>query len=120
MGNRIKKDTIFIVAETLTDSSAFKAGETIGNYKECDNRWIVTDSKGKKWQNLITHLRNENFFKIINQYSMSDIIYYMQSKNENYYTVIWEMLVDAVKTTFRETRITCIDDIYKYVSENLI
>lgn len=29
-------------------------------------------------------------------------------------------LVDAVKTTFQETRITCIDDIYKYVSENLI
>ena len=119
MGNRIKKDSIFIVAETLTDSMAFKFGEIIGNYKE-DNRWIITDIKGKKWQNLISHLRNENYFKIINQYSMADIIYYLQSKNENYLTVMWEMLVDAVKTTFQETRINCIDDIYKYVSENLI
>lgn len=50
MGNRIKKDSIFIIAETLTDSSAFKAGETIGNYKD-DNRWITKDSTGKKWQN---------------------------------------------------------------------
>lgn len=119
MGNRIKKDSIFIVADTLTDSSAFKAGETIGNYKD-DNDWITTDADEKRWKNPICHLRNENFFKIINQYSMSDIIYYLQSKNENYYTVIWEMLVNAVKTTFQETRITCIDDIYKYVSENLI
>lgn len=119
MGNRIKKDSIFIVAETLTDSSAFKAGETIGNYKD-DNGWITTDTDGKRWKNLICHLRNENFFKIINQYSMSDIIYYLQSKKADYYTVMWEMLVDAVKNTFQETRITCIDDIYKYVSENLI
>lgn len=74
MGNRIRKDSIFIVAETLTDSSAFKAGKVIGTYKD-DNRWVTTDTQGKRWQNLIGHLRNENFFKIINQYSMSDIIY---------------------------------------------
>lgn len=120
MGNRIRKDSIFIEVETLTDSSAFKVGDTTGNYKDDNNRWITTDSQGKRWQNLINHLRNENLFKIINQYSMSDIIYYLQSKNANYYTVMWEMLVEAVKTTFRETRVTCIDDIYKYVSENLI
>lgn len=119
MGNRIKKDTVFIVAETLTDTNALKSGEISGNYKD-DNRWILTDSQGKRWQNLISNLRNENFYKIINQYSMSDIIYYLQSKNENYLTVMWEALVDAVKTTFRETRVTCIDDIYKYVSEHLI
>lgn len=119
MGNRIKNDSIFIVAETLINSSAFKTGEVVGNYKD-DNEWIATDISGKRWQNLISHLRNENYFKIINQYSMSDIIYYMQSKNENYYTVMWEILVDAVKTTFKEARVTCIDDIYNYISANLI
>lgn len=119
MGNRIKKDTVFIVAETLTDTNAFKSGEISGNYKD-DNGWIVTDSQGKKWQNLISNLRNENFYKIINQYSMPDIIFYLQSKNEDYLTVMWETLVDAVKTAFKETRITFIDDIYKYVSVHLI
>lgn len=119
MGNRIKKDSIFIVAETLTDSNAFKAGEIIGNYKD-DHRWITKDSTGKKWQNLISNLRNENYFKIIGQYSMSDILYYLQSKNENYYTVMWEDLEDAVKITFDETRVTCIDNIYNYVVANLI
>ena len=119
MGNRIKKNSIFVVAETLTDSSAFSKGEIIGNYKD-DNRWIAKDSNGKKWNNLLCHLRNENYFKIINQYSMSDIVYYLQSRNEDFLTVVWEMLVDAVKTTFKETRVTCIDDIYRYVSANLI
>jgi len=121
MGNKIKKDSIFVVAETLTDNSTFKVGMIIGNYKDdVNNRWITTDSNGKKWQNLICHLRNENYFRIINQYSMSDIIYYLQSKNENYLTVMGEMLTDAVKTTFRETRVICVDDIYKYITENLI
>ena len=119
MGNTIKKNSIFIVAETLTDSSAFKKGETIGNYKDGD-RWIAKDSNGKKWNNLLCHLRNESYFKIINQYSMSDIIYYLQSRNADYFTVIWEMLVDAVKITFEETNVTCIGHIYKYVSTNLI
>ena len=119
MGNRIKKDSIFIVAEILTDSNAFKAGEIIGNYKD-DNRWIAKDLSGKKWNNLASNLRDRNYFKIINQYSMSDIIHYLQRKNVNYYMVMWEMLVNVVKTTFEETRVTCIDDIYKYVSANLI
>ena len=51
---------------------------------------------------------------------MSDIIYYLQSKNENYLTVMGEMLTDAVKTTFGETRVICVDDIYKYITGNLI
>ena len=120
MGNRIKKDSIFVVAETLTDSITFKAGMIIGNYKDDVNRWIATDSNGKKWQNLICHLRNENYFKIINQYSMSDIIYYLQSKNENYLTVMGEMLIDAVKTKFREKTVTYIYDIYMYMSGNFM
>lgn len=120
MKNRIKKDSIFIVAEILTDSITFKKGEIIGNYKDDTNRWIITDTNGKKWQTLISHLRNENYYKIINQYSMSDVIYYLQSKNEDYLTVAWNMLVEAVKTTFKEKRVTCIDDIYKYIVGNLI
>ena len=119
MGNRIKKDSIFIIAETLTDSSTFKAGEIIGNYKD-DNRWIIKDSTGKKWQNLISHLRNANLFKIINQYSMEDIVWFLRERNENYLTVSYGFLVDAVKTTFQEARVTCIDDVYNYVLENLI
>jgi len=119
MGNIIKKNSIFIIAETLTDSSAFNKGEIIGNYKD-DNRWIAKDLNGKKWNILLYNLRNDSFFKIINQYSIEDIVYYLQSKNENYCTVMWEMLVDAIKITFEETRVTCIDDIYRYVSGNLI
>lgn len=120
MSNRIKRDSIFIVTESLTDNSMCNVGEIIGTYKDDANRWITTDFNGKKWQSLICHLRNENFHRVINQYSMQDIVHYLQSKNENYFTVMWEMLAGAVKTTFKETRVTCIDDIYKYVLENLI
>ena len=120
MGNRIKKDSIFIVAEALTDNSAHVTGEIVGNYKECDNRWITTDSNGKKWQIFISHLRNANLFKIINQYSMEDIVWFLRERNENYLTVSYGFLVDAVKTTFQEARVTCIDEVYNYVLENLI
>lgn len=119
MGNRIKRNSVLIIAETLTNNSVFNTGEIIGSYKD-SNKWITTDSEGKKWQILINHLRNDNYFKIINQYSMEDIIYYLQSKSENYLTVMWEILVKAVETTFVEIRVTCIDDIYKYISSYLI
>ncbi len=36
MGNAIKRNSIFVVAETLTDSSVFNKGEIIGNYKDDD------------------------------------------------------------------------------------
>ena len=82
--------------------------------------WIAKDSNGKKWRNLTANLRNENFYKFINQYSMSDIIYYLMDRNADYQTVMTDMLVEAIETTFEETRVCCIDDIYNYISENLI
>lgn len=120
MGNRIKRDSIFIEAEALTDSNACITGELIGNYKDDSGRWIFVDSNGKRWQNLTSHLRNENYFDIINQYSMGDIIDYLFRRNLSYQTVMTEMLIDAIQTTFKETRIVCIEDIYSYMVKNLI
>ena len=119
MANTIKRNTIFIECMALTDSEAFGAGECVGNYRKYD-MWIAKDSNGKKWRNLTANLRNENFYKFINQYSMSDIIYYLMDKNADYQTVMTDMLIEAIETTFEETRVCCIDDIYNYISENLI
>lgn len=120
MGNIIKRDSIFIEAKALTDSNACITGELIGNYKDDSGRWIFVDPNGKRWQNLTSHLRNENYFEIINQYSMGDIIDYLFRRSLNYQTVMPEMLIDAVRTTFRETRVVCIEDIYRYMVKNLI
>ena len=119
MCNTIKRNSIFIECVALTDSTAFKAGEHIGNYKTEDG-WISKDSNGKKWRNLTGNLRNENYYKFINQYSMEDIVYYLMDRNSDYQTVLWDMLVEAIETTFKETTIHCIDDIYNYISNNLI
>lgn len=120
MANRIKRDSVFIEAMALTDSSACYAGELIGNYKDDSGRWIFIDSNGKRWQNLTSHLRNENYFEIINQYSINDIALYLLHRNEDYQTVMTEMLIDAVQTTFKGTRVVCIEDIYRYMVGNLI
>lgn len=119
MSNTIKRNTIFIECMALTNSSAFGAGEVVGNYKQ-DNIWMVKDSNGKKWRNLIGNLRNENYYKFINQYSMMDIVYYLMNRNADYQTVATEILIDAIERTFDEAWICCVEDIYKYVSENLI
>lgn len=120
MGNKIKRTTVFIEVVALTNSTAFKVGETVRNYKDDLNRWVATDENGKRWQNLAKNLRNENFYRFVNQYSMSDIIYYLMDRNIDYQTVMWEMLVEAVEITFKEARVTCIDDIYKYIVQHLI
>ena len=120
MGNRIKRDSVFIEAKALTDSNACITGELIGNYKDDSGRWIFVDPNGKRWQNLTSHLRNENYFEIINQYFMGDIIDYLFRRNLSYQTVMTEMLIDAIQTTFKETRVVCIEDIYRYMVENLI
>ena len=120
MGNRIKRDSIFIEAKALTDSSACITGELIGNYKDDSGRWIFVDSKGIRWENTISCLRNDDYFEIVNQYSMSDIIDYLLIKNKDCQTVMTEMLVDAIRTTFEETRVVYIEDIYRYIVKNLI
>lgn len=119
MGNKIKKDTVFIEAVALTNSSAFNAGECVGHYLS-DGKWIAKDSTGKKWQSLVGNSRNENYYRFINQYSMGDIVQYLLDKVENYSTVAYGFLVEAVETALKETKVCCIDDICKYVTEKLI
>lgn len=120
MANRIKRNTIFIECEALTNSSAFGVGELVGNYKT-EHGWIATDSNGKRWLNFAQSIRNENFYKVHNQYSMQDIVWYLRERNEDYYTVVWEMLEDAVTTALEEAKhICCISDIYEYIAEHLI
>lgn len=51
---------------------------------------------------------------------MSDIIYYLMDRNADYQTVMVEALKNAVETTFKEARVTCVDDIYKYIMQHLI
>lgn len=118
MGNVIKRNSVFMESEMLVDSSIHKKGERIGLFKMEDgwkSRW-----QDKRVRHFASHLRNKNYHRIEKQYSMEDIVYYLQRRNRDYYTVMWEMLVDAVNTTFQETEVKCIDDIYDYVSENLI
>lgn len=120
MGNVIKRDTVLIIVEAQTNSSAFCVGEIVGNYKDEYGRWIAIDSNGKRWRNLATNLRNENYYRFINQYSISDIVYYLTDKNIDYQTVMYEMLVDAIRETLDTIQVTTLDDVYKYISQNLI
>lgn len=117
--NRIKRNTIFIEVVAKTNSSAFKAGEKVGNYRD-DNMWIAKDRNGKKWRNLTSNLRNSDYYDFVNQYSLEDIVYYLMDRNADYQTVLWESLVSAVKTAFNETIINNIDDLYNYIVSNLI
>lgn len=52
MGNKIKRTTVFIEVVALTNSTAFKVGETVGNYKDDLNRWVATDEAMAKLDQL--------------------------------------------------------------------
>lgn len=119
MANTIKRNTVFIECMALTNSNAFGEGELFGNFRQ-DGKWIAKDSNGKKWHNLTANLRDEKFYKFINQYSMNDIILYLMERNADYQTVYNGLLIEAIETTFEEAVVCCIEDIYKYISENLI
>lgn len=121
MGNTIKRNTIFIEAMAMKDNAAFGAGEAVTIFK-FEEKWITRDANGKFWRLPISLLRNEHLFTVNKQYSMSDIIYYLMKKNQDYQTVAWEFLEDAVNTTFAEANLYgCgLDGICKYVTENLI
>lgn len=119
MCNTIKRNTIFIEAIALTNSEAFKTNEIIANFK-IDGMWLSKDSNGKKWRNLTGNLRNEHYYCFVNQYSLNDIIFYFIGKNEDYATVASGFFQEAIETAFNESVITCIDDLYKYISCNLI
>lgn len=121
MGNVIKRNSVFVEAEVLLNNSASKAGDALAVFK-FEGKWITRDSQGKCWRMPLSILRNEHFFKVKAQYSMSDIIYYLMDKNTDYQTVLWESLEEAINTTFAELQIYGygIEDIYKYISQNLI
>ena len=120
MANRIKRASIFIEMTACTNSVAFKSGESVGVYKDELGHWITMDASGKNWRNLPKDLRNESYYEFVNQYSMPDIIYYLMDRNADYQTVMVEALKNAVETTFKEARVTCVDDIYKYIMQHLI
>lgn len=117
----IHRSTIFIETEYLVDSLAFNQDDKVGYFKR-EDKWLTKDKEDvhKTWRVFPSMLRNEALIKIIHQYSMPDIIYYIFSRNSDYQTVYWSMLEDAVRETFEETRVTCLEDIYEYISSNLI
>lgn len=120
MANKIRKDTIFIEAVALTDNQAYVTGEVLGNYKDQYNRWITINSENKKYRNLVSNLRNDNMYKVVNQYSLYDIVNWLYMRNTDYQTVYVEMLVDAIKETLENVRCTNLEDMYRYIATNLI
>ena len=122
MENTIKRNSILVELMALTNNSAFGGGEVVSCHKDPeDGHWITTDSNGKKYQSFISHMRNENYYKLINQYSLEDIRYYLYDKYPDMQTVIWEMLRDAIYTALKETGYAMtIDSICKYIATELI
>lgn len=118
MGNVIKRDTVFIEAVALTESSAFNVDDEVTFFKR-DNNWL-TRKDGKYYQTFISHVRNEHFYYVVNQYSIKDIVLMIQNRDESYCSVFWDFFVEAIETTFKETEIKCVDDICDYIMENLI
>ena len=115
----IKHNSVFLSVEQLVDTNCAGGGEILGFYKD-GSRWLTKASDGKTYRIPLISLRNDDFYKILNQYSMSDIIYYLMDKNPDYQTVLWELLEEAVNTAFRKSRLWTIEDIYNYITEYLI
>lgn len=119
MANVIKHNTVFIECMALINTNAFGEGELLGVFRQ-DGRWITKDSNEKRYQVSTSQLRENVFCNFINQYSMNDIILYLMERNEDYQTVYTGFLIEAIETTFEEAVVCCIEDIYKYISENLV
>lgn len=117
--NTIKRDTIFIETVALTKTCICEAGELLGFYK-LENCWATRDSNNKGYRGLVSHLRNGEYYKFLRQFSMIDIVDYLKFKDENYQTVSDERLVQVIETTFEETKVTCLDDIYNYIKKHLL
>lgn len=119
MGNVIKRNSVFIIGECLVDNTAFGEGEVVPFFRS-DDRWITIDSNGKRWRSVVSHMRNENCYRFVEQYTISDIVYYMWDRNSDFQTVFTEILVDAIKETLNTVYCTSLEDVYKHISENLI
>lgn len=121
MGNVINRNTVFMKCMSLVDNNVFAAGEMISVYK-IENIWVTQDLNGKYFRVPASLIRNEKFTEVEERYSMSDIIYYLMDRNTDYQTVCWELLEEAVLTAFKEMYFygATLDDIYNYISGNLI
>ena len=121
MGNLIKRNTVFMECMSLVDNNVFAAGEMVSVYK-IENIWITQDSNGKYFRVPASLIKNEKFTEVEKRYSMSDIIYYLMDRNTDYQTVCWELLEEAALTAFKEMYFygATLDDIYNYISSNLI
>lgn len=70
MNNTIKRTTTTIIYKTLVNCSAGAAGDLFKAWKDAAG-WHtqnITTGDGKTWHTFISHLRNENFTRIITQY----------------------------------------------------
>lgn len=119
MANTIKRTTRYMEVEIQRNVSAFGEGEVLFLWKE-DNRWITKDSNGKRYHFTLNFLRNPVWVNILTNYTKADIIYWLQEQNEDYYTVAWDYLSEAIDTTLKESNPSYLGDIYEYISENLI
>lgn len=118
--SKLKDDAIFVAVEAQCDfDCGIGAGEILGFHKD-DNRWIYIDSNGIAFAAKTKQLENAKHFRILEQYSMSSIIYYLFDKYPDSQTVTWEILEDAVRTAFNEAWICTIDDVCNYIIKNLI
>lgn len=116
---KIKHDTIFISVESQISNDYIIEGEVFGLYKT-NNVWLHRQNKCKLLRVTQNIIKNDNYFKVLKQYSMSDIIYYLMDKYPDCQTVMWEMLESVVNTTFDEVSLCTIDDICEYITKNLI
>lgn len=116
---KIEHDVVFISVESQINTDYIIKGEIFGLYKT-NNVWLHRQNEGKLLRAAQNIIQNDNYFKVLKQYSMSDIIYYLLDKHPDCQTVMWDMLEDAINTTFDEACLCTIDDICEYISKNLI
>lgn len=117
---KLKRTSEIVEAIALTNSAAFSEGEVVVAYKT-EQGWLTTDSNGKKWFLFISHLRNENLFQEIKQYTKHDVALYLMEKNSDYQTVATDILMDAIDETLNANEyVSGIEDMYDYISTHLI
>lgn len=63
---RIPRGTTYILAVSLTDSTATKAGDVVRIKKDTYNGWIEeVERTGKTYTVFLANIRNDNYYKIL-------------------------------------------------------
>lgn len=57
---------------------------------------------------------------LVKDYEVGDIALWLMERNENYQTVMWEMLEDVVITAIDECDPLTLEELYQYVLKNLL